>query len=184
MQYLINENGQYVGAIDGTASEILDQTPENCTTTVLIPPRSTDYWNGSNWTPIGDAPAYYFKFDYATKAWVDTRDIASVKNTRWQAIKLARNKAEFSGFTYNRMRFDSDQISQGRILAAYMFGKQVSWTLANDEIILLSPEDIIAVATAMAEHVITVHEQARLARIDINEATSIEEVEAVLYNGF
>ena len=183
MQYLINEDGQYVGTVQGTISEIIEQTPPGHTTTILVPPRSTDYWDGTNWAPIGAPPAYYYKFDYKTKTWVDTRDIDAVKTAKWNAIKLERNKAEFSGFTYNNMKFDSDQTAQGRILAAYMFNQPVSWTLANDEVVLLSVEDIQGVAAAMAAHVIDVHHKARISREAINSAKTIAEVESVLFDG-
>lgn len=183
MQYLINEDGQYVGVVQGTASEIIEQTPPGHITTILVPPRSTDYWDGTNWTPIGVPPAYYYKFDYKTKAWVDTRDIESVKTSKWNQIKLERNKAEFSGFAYEGMHFDSDQVAQGRILAAYMFNQPVSWTLSDDSLVLLSVEDIQGVAATMAAHIINVHNQARLSRIAINDALSIEEVESVLFDG-
>ena len=183
MQYLINTDGQYVSMIDGTSSEIIQQTPEGYTTTVLAPPRSSDYWNGSNWVPIGSAPAYYFKFDYKIKDWVDTRNIEEVKVQKWNQIKLERNIAEFGGFLCDGLPFDSDQISQGRILAAYLFNQPVAWTLANDEVITLSVEQIQRVALSMAKHVQKVHEQARIARVAIKEATTIKEVEAVMFNG-
>lgn len=183
MYYLINQHGQFVSSFDAPASELPDRTPPGHEITVLAPPRTTDYWNGSSWIAVGGAPAYYFRFDYATKQWVDTRDITLVRQEKWNQIKMDRNRAEFGGFTYEDMKFDSDQIAQGRMLAAYMFNQTVSWTLANDEVVLLSVEQIQAVALAMAQHVQSVHEKARLARELINSAETIAEVEAVRFNG-
>lgn len=183
MYYLIDQNGQFVSTIDGTAEEIVERTPEGYTTTILAPPRSTDYWNGSNWVAIGGAPAYYFKFNYETKLWEDTRELEAVKTTKWNQIKMDRNKAEFGGFLWEDLKFDSDQIAQGRILAAFVFNQPVVWTLADDTAVELSVEDLQQVTLAMAKHVQGVHTKARIARAAIESATTIEEVESVLFNG-
>ena len=142
MYYLIDQNGQFVSNIDGTAEELIARTPEGYSTTILPPPRSTDYWNGSNWVAIGSAPAYYFKYNYATKAWEDTRDLDTVKTSKWNQLKLERNKAEFGGFLWEGLKFDSDQVSQGRILAAFIFNQPTVWTLSDDTVVELSVEDI------------------------------------------
>lgn len=183
MKYLINPDGQYMGRLEGTPAEIMQQVPPGHTSTILAPPRSTDYWDGTTWVPIGTPPAWYFKYDYKLKNYIDSRDIEKVKNDKWQQIKLERNVAEFGGFVHNNRSFDSDTTSQGRILAAYMFNRPVSWTLANDEVIILEVEDIQSVAMAMAEHVVSVHNKARLAREAILAATSITEVESVMFDG-
>ena len=183
MYYLINQHGQFVSTIDGTSEEIIERTPEGYETTILAPPRSTDYWNGSNWVAIGSAPAYYFKFNYELKQWEDTRDLQAVKTEKWNQIKMDRNKAEFGGFIFEGLKFDSDQISQGRILAAYMFNQPVIWTLSDDTVIDLTVEDIQGVALAMATHVQTVHGKARIAREAIQSAATIAEVDSVLFNG-
>ena len=183
MYYLIDQNGQFVSNIDGTAEELIARTPEGYSTTILPPPRSTDYWNGSNWVAIGSAPAYYFKFNYATKSWEDIRELSVVKTSKWNQIKLERNKAEFGGFLWEGLKFDSDQVSQGRILAALIFNQPTEWTLSDDTVVELSVEDIQEVTQAMANHVQNVHSKARSAREAINSATTIEEVESVLFNG-
>ncbi len=181
MQYLINQFGQYVGSIQGTTSEIIEQTPEDHTTTILAPPRSTDYWNGSNWVNIGSAPAWYFKFNYETKEWDDTRDLESVRQEKWNTIKRERNVAEFGGFTYEGMPFDSDQISQGRLLAAFVVQRPMTWTLADDTVVQLTKEQVQGAFIAMSEHIQNVHEKARIARIALNESKTIAEIEAVIF---
>lgn len=183
MYYLINQHGQFVAPLDGTAEEVIERTPEGYTTTILAPPRSSDYWNGSNWVPVGSAPAHYFTFNYELKQWQDTRDINTVKTERWNQIKLERNKVEFGGFLYKGNKYDSDQISQGRLIATYMFNKPIDWTLADDSVITLTVDDIQEVALAMATHVQAVHDKARSARELILAAETIAEVDSVLFNG-
>lgn len=179
MVYLIDTFGRYVGTIDGTTQEIIEQTPEGYTTTILVPPRQTDYWDGTNWVPIGAAPAYYFKYDYSIKRWVDTRKIENVRQEHWSKIKLDRNRLEFGGFMFKDNKYDSDQISQGRILAAAFFQKPVTWTLANDEVVELTVEDVNGLCMAMAMHIESVHAKARAARVLIYSAATIEEIESV-----
>lgn len=181
MTYLIGPDGRYVSTLSGTAQEILAQIPEGYTVTQLSPPRLTDYWDGASWISIGPAPEYYMVFDYETKKWKDARDIESVRQSKWNQIKLERNMKEFSGFDYNGNHYDSDQISQGRILAAFIFGKPVNWTLSNNEVVELTVEDLQGLAAAMATHIEGIHEQSRLARELIYSSTTIEEIEAVTF---
>lgn len=181
IQYLIAPNGQFIQKLEGTAQEILSMIPEGHDTTILPPPRTTDYWNGTAWVHIGAQPHWYMEFDYDVKQWKDTRNIDDVRRQKWEEIKLARNQFEFGGFTYNDWPFDSDQISQGRILAALLFGQPTEWTLANDEVVSLTKEQVEEFGQAMMQHVQNAHARGRAARAAINAATTIQEVEAVLF---
>lgn len=180
MQYLISPNGQYVGVLIGTASEVIDQIPEDHTTTALPPPRPTDYWNGTEWVATGTAPTPYHKFDYATKQWKDSRTLDEAKKQKWEAIKLQRNKLEFGGFMYLGKKFDSDQISQVRIIAAVMLAQPITWTLADDSSIELDGEQLTGLGASLANHVKNSHTRGRLARQLIEQAQTHEDVEAVI----
>lgn len=179
IQYLIAPNGRYLNRLEGTATEILAQIPEGHDATILPPPHDTDYWNGSAWVAIGPAPAYYMQFDYDAKGWKDTRDLESTKKTKWEAIKLQRNQLEFGGFEYEGNQYDSDYISQGRILAAVVFGEPTIWTLATDGTIELSKEQLIGLSKALAAHVQAAHARGRVSRELILKASTVEEVDAV-----
>lgn len=181
IEYLVDQNGQYISTLQGTAEEILALVPAGHKTVVLPPPRTTDWWNGADWVPIGTPPAYYFTFDYGSKTWVDSRSLAEVKAKRWEEVKLARNQVEFGGFYYKGNKFDSDSISQGRILAAVVFGKPVTWTLADAGSVDLELEDLQGLAAAMATHVTSVHARGRIAREAVKIAQSNAEVESVLF---
>lgn len=179
-EYLISPTGQYVKQLTGTPAEIIYNTPEGSTTTLVPPARSSDYWNGTNWVDIGNPPDAFKVFDYSTKTWKDFRNLDDIKKQKWQQIKMERNVLEFSGFDWEGHRFDSDQISQGRLLAASLFGKTVEWTLQDDTIITLEPEDLQSVIIAMAAHVTSAHDRARIARVLIDDAKTIDAVYAVL----
>lgn len=179
--YLVAPNGQFVGTISGTAEEIAVQTPMDHITVILPPPRSTDYWNGSEWIAIGTAPAWFYKFNYDAKEWEDSRNLEKAKQEKWDAIKLARNKQEFGGFTYLDKKFDSDQISQVRIIAAAVLGQKITWTAADDSTLELSQENVKGLGEALAHHVNTTHERGRKARQLIEAATTNQEVDSILF---
>lgn len=180
-EYLISPFGQFIKVLEGTSTEILDQTPAGHSTVLLPPPRSTDYWNGSNWVSIGPAPSPFKSFNYETKQWFDTRSLEAVKDSKWEDIKYQRNKVEFGGFTYNGMEFDSDMLSQGRILAASIMNQPTTWTLANNLVVDLTAQDMQGVVQAMMTHVMSCHARSRLARDNILSSTTIEEIETVLF---
>lgn len=179
--YLVDQNGQYVKRLEGTAGEILAQTPKDHATVGVAPPRSTDYWNGSAWVAVGNPPDYYYIFDYGLKVWKDLRDIKDVRTQKWEAIKLERNTFEYGGFTYLNMRFDSDYISQGRIVMAVVLGKPTAWTLADNRVVELTQVQIGELGQALGNHVDEAHERGRNARKALDEAQTIAEVEAVIY---
>lgn len=180
MQYLIDPNGKFAGALTGTADEIIGKTPLDHTTTILPPPRSTDYWNGTEWVAIGAAPNYYYEFNYATKQWEDTRELQKAKDAKWDAIKLQRNQLEFGGFTHLGKTFDSDQISQIRIIAAAVLGQPITWTVADDTTLELDAEQVHALGVALGNHVNATHARGRAARQLIESAQTNAEVDSIL----
>lgn len=180
-QYVIDQHGQFIKEVDGTTEDMLSQLDEGQSLVVLPPPRTSDYWNGTAWVAIGQQPKWHYAFDYSIKEWVDTRDLEQAKKDKWEAIKLARNKVEFSGFMYNGKKYDSDYISQGRILAAVVFNQPVTWTTQDNDVIELTAEEIHELAAAMATHVNQVHYRGRLARQAIDLSQSLNEVDAVIF---
>lgn len=180
MNYLIAPNGQFVRRLEGDITQYIDQIRDGYQVTVLAPPRTTDYWNGTNWVAIGPAPDWYFAFNYDTKSWEDTRDLEEVKREKKEAIKMARNQREFGGFMFRGKKFDSDMTSQGRLIASYILKQTIDWTLADDTVMTLKPEDFEELLGTLAMHVQTCHIESRTARKAVDEATTIAEVDAVL----
>lgn len=182
-QYMINENGQYVGTIDTTQIEIISRLPETYQLTAMPPMKTTDYWDGSSWVDIGYPQQPFLSFDYKTKTWIDNRDINGLKKSLWDAIKYERNKLEFGGFMYKEHKYDSDQISQGRILAAMVFGQPQQWTTSDNTVVNLTSDEVVELATTMGLHVASAHEQARIARGLVEEAQTVADLDAILFNG-
>lgn len=177
--FVAGQNGRFLQELRGTPEEILSQIPQGCQTTNLMPPRNTDYWNGTGWVDIGPAPQWYFKFNYDLKEWVDSRDLEETKKSKWEQIKLQRNTLVLSGFEYNGNTYDSDMFSQIRIIGGAVLGAPTAWTLKNNEVIDLTLEQLTLLGQALAAHVQALHDRARVARQNINACTTVDQVDAV-----
>lgn len=133
------------------------------------------------WRRLPDRPSATYEYDYTTHMWVDKRTIEEVKDTKWEAIKLERSKAEFGGFAFDGNIYDSDQVSQGRIMGAAATGIDQVWTLRDNTTVNLTASQLQQLYAALQAHIASVHERGRIARLLIYEATTSDEVEAVIF---
>lgn len=136
------------------------------------------------------APSSNHRWDYSAKEWLDPRSLEQHKAARWAEIKAIREANEFGGFTWDGSEFDSDAISQARIQGAVVLAMQalgaevpfsIDWTLKNNSVRSLTGTQMVAVGQALATHVGTQHEIARILRVSIEESVSVPEVEAVIW---
>ncbi|HGH3636715.1 TPA: DUF4376 domain-containing protein [Acinetobacter baumannii] len=119
------------------------------------------------------------KFDYVSKTWIDSRTIDEAKQQKWEQIKQMRDHYEFGGFEFENKLYDSDPNSQLRIATAALLGVSVEWTLKDNSVVNLSPDQLIDLKTALAVHINNIHERGRIARQKIETALTYEEIEAV-----
>ena len=126
-----------------------------------------------------DKPAGYMVFDYVAKHWSDSRTLDQIKTDHWSLIKAERDALEFGGFEFEGNIYDSNQVSQGRILGAASAGVDQVWTLADNATINLTAASLQQLYAALQAHIASVHERGRIARHLIYEAETKEEVEAV-----
>lgn len=141
----------------------------------------TDYFDSNirAFVSIGDAPTDNHKFDYSFKQWRDTRSLDDLKAQKWTEIKSQRDQLEFSGFEFEGNIYDSDQVSQGRIMGAAAAGTDQTWTLANNTTVELTAQQLKELYAALQAHIAGVHERGRIARQLVFEAETREQVEAV-----
>ena len=132
-----------------------------------------------NWCRVPDSPSAAHEYDYTTHVWVDKRTLEEVKDTKWEAIKLERSKVEFSGFEFEGNTYDSDQVSQGRIVGAASAGIDQVWTLANNATVELTALQLQQLYATLQAHIASVHERGRIARQVIFDAETKEEVEDI-----
>ena len=129
---------------------------------------------------LPEQPSQNHIFDYIIKQWIDPRTLDEIKNRKWTEIKAQRTQLEFGGFTFEGNIYDSDQVSQGRILGASLAGVDQVWTLADNITVVLSALQLQQLYAALQAHVASVHERGRIARLAIEAAETKEEVEAVV----
>ena len=146
-----------------------------------VPPIEGSFWDFSLecFVPTGDMPSPHHTFDYITKQWNDLRPLDEIKVQKWVEIKSQRDRLEFGGFEFDGHIYDSDQVSQGRIMGAAAAGVDQIWTLANNTTVELSASQLQQLYVALQAHIASAHERGRIARQLILEAETKEQVEVV-----
>ena len=142
---------------------------------------NTDYFDDKSkkFVSIGEPPSPHHTFDYTTKQWIDPRTLDEIKTQKWAEIKSQRDPLEFGGFEFEGNVYDSDQVSQGRIMGAALAGIDQVWTLANNTTVELSATQLQQLYAALQAHIASVHERGRIARLAIESAETKEEVESI-----
>ena len=126
------------------------------------------------------SPEEYMEFDYTDKSWKDFRSLSEIKVKKWESIKAQRTSLEHSGFEFEGNIYDSDQVSQGRIMNAALAGIDQVWTLADNTTSKLTASQMQQLYVAMSQHVAAIHERGCIARAAIEAAQTKEEVEAIV----
>lgn len=147
----------------------------------VVPDDISDYWDEDRFVSIGKAPSQWHYFDYVCKEWIDPRSLGEFKVQKWTEIKSKRDDFEFGSFDFEGNQYDSDQVSQGRILGAVLAGLPQIWTLANNTTASLSAEQLKSLYAALQMHVAIAHERGRIAREAIQAATTKEQIEAIVF---
>ena len=143
-------------------------------------PESLDfYWNGREFVSIGEPPSSHHYFDYEIKQWVDPRILDDIKAQKWDELKSQRDRLEFGGFEFKGNVYDSNQVSQGRIMGAAVAGIDQVWTLADNTTVSLTASQLQQLYAALQAHIASVHERGRIARQLIFDVETKEQVELV-----
>ena len=179
---ILHTSGKIESRISGNTDMINLNTGSNALFIDDIEPRSpNDYWDFDlhQFVSIGNPPTPNHTFDYVIKEWVDLRTLDEIKAQKWTSLKTQRNAFEFGGFTFEGNVYDSDQVSQGRILGAASAGVDQIWTLANNSTRLLTASQLQQLYATLQMHIAAAHDRGRIARQLIYEATNKEQIEAV-----
>lgn len=120
-----------------------------------------------------------YTYNSETGAIEESVDLHLLKESAWILIKQLRDQLEFGGFEYEGNIYDSDQVSQGRIMGAAIAGVDQVWTLADNTTVSLSGTKIKELYQALQAHIAEVHERGRIARQAIESAVTKEEVEVI-----
>lgn len=170
------DTGKYICKVKLSGENVLnsDWIP------VEHPPTTTmDYYDGTKWVTPEESPNPNFSFDYERKEWIDPRTLDDIKAQKWDEIKSQRDRLEFGGFEFEGNVYDSDQVSQGRIMGAAAAGVDQTWTLANNTTVELTALQLQQLYAALQTHIAGVHERGRIARQLIFEAETKEQIESI-----
>ena len=179
MTAIISKHGELLYSIQGNQETIELNKPLGCLA-VPDPPRSNMYYKGW-WVDLPKSPSSFHTFDYQSKQWVDPRTLEQIKDQKWFEIKSARDAFELGSFEFEGNYFDSDHLSQSRILGASIAGVDQTWTLANNTVVELTATQLKHLYQALQAHIAFAHERGRVARQAIFSASSKEEVEAIQF---
>jgi len=132
----------------------------------------------------GSAPSDGHVFNYATGSW--DLDIDLARHLKWDAIKAARSAQEHDTFEWNGNVLQCDESSQVRIQAAVqaaIIDDSVTnvWTLADNSTLTLNATELKAIGKALSEHVKGCHERGRMLRAQIDAATTLQDLEAIVW---
>ena len=179
-RYILNSDMAIMSILNGSQDVVEQNTPANAAFIDSDAEASIfDYWDGDKFVPIGDPPTERSTFDYSTRSWVDLSTIEDIKAQKWTEIKVQRDRLEFGGFTFEGNTYDSDQVSQGRIMGAASAGIDQVWTLATNATVELTALQLQQLYVALQAHIASVHERGRIARQLIFDAETKEQVEAI-----
>lgn len=147
----------------------------------VVPDDISDYWDEDRFVSIGKAPSQWHYFDYVCKEWIDPRSLGEFKVQKWTEIKSKRDDFEFGGFDFEGNQYDSDQVSQGRILGASLAYQDQVWTAADNTVVTLTATKMVELYQRLQLHVAVAHERGRIAREAIQAATTKEQIEAIVF---
>ena len=170
--------GRLIKRISAPDDVVEMNTPANCYATDDPPDKGMMHLGGE-WVYLPPSPGIGFVFDYVSRMWIDTRTIDDVRAARWSIIKIQRDQLEFGGFEYAGNIYDSDQVSQSRIMGAALAGVDQVWTTADNSTVSLTGAELLELYQALQAHIASVHERSRTARLAVEEATTKEEVESI-----
>lgn len=181
-RYIIDDTGKILTTLQGDSNMVkLNTAPDAVFIDTDDIVNISDYYDFDQhrFISIGEPPAPHCIFDYGIKQWIDPRTIDEIKAKKWAEIKAVRNQLEFGGFEFEGNVYDSNQVSQGRIMGAAIAGIDQTWTLANNTTVDLTAEELKELYTALQAHIAAAHERGRIARQLISEAETTEQVEAI-----
>lgn len=177
MTAIISNKGELLKTISSNDETVELNTPKGCLA-VKDPPEPNMYYQ-DGWAAMPTQPSPYHIFNYDLKDWIDPRTLDEIKAQEWAEIKAMRDSLEFGGFEFEGNIYDSNQVSQGRIMGAAAAGLDQVWTLADNTTVELSAPQLQQLYAALQAHIASVHERGRIARQLIFEAETKEQVESV-----
>ena len=184
IRYFLSQDGEILRAIWGNREQFQVNTKDGeifIDTCEAVVSSSYYSFTEKRFIALSDAPSPQHVFDYEIKQWIDPRTLDEIKAQKWAEIKSQRDQLEFGGFGFEDNIYDSDQVSQGRIMGAAIAGADQTWTIANNTTVNLTASQLQQLYAALQEHISSIHERSRIARQLIFDAETKDQVEAIQF---
>ena len=158
-------------------------------------------WNGEAWEQVEDnrGKRYWLKSDtFGTPAktmkelgafpdnavfTAPEKTLSELKQEKINALKAERDRLEVEPIAYNGNMFDFDDKARDRINSAIIAldrtGTSLYWTTADNENVLVTADDLKNVVAAVAVRSNALHVAYREAKAKVEQATTVDEVEAI-----
>ena len=137
----------------------------------------TAIWCNENGAMIED------KGDYYEVVAIPEPTLDEVKAEKITSLKADRDRLEVEDIEVDGHLYDYDEKARERInnaiIALQASGTSILWTLANNDSVLVTAQDLVAVVSAVAVRSNTLHIAYRDAKAKVNAAMTAEEVNAV-----
>lgn len=139
--------------------------------------------------PTNPGPNY--TFNYTTKQWEDLRTLQEVKDVQWEKVKASREAeltspllTPFGTFdaTISAQKSITDAILLLQTLAAIGNPQNIDFTLADNTTVTLTTPEMVQVGLILGARTQELYSKARPLRAQIDAATTISEVEAIIWS--
>jgi hypothetical protein len=147
---------------------------------------------GADWQVVADpAPDDFGAAPYVVEAGQLVPDLAAARAKQRTIINAARDAAQDGGAMTPFGPMDSNErsrqllngaVSAAQIALANAEPFTVTWTLADDSAVTLTAADTITAGLAVAAHVASIHERARVLKARIAAATSFAAIAAITWS--
>ena len=117
-------------------------------------------------------------------SWVSGASLSESKVLAISKMRAARESLITGTFSWDGSTFDSDQVSQTRLMGLFVDSKEPSflptpWRLSNNSWRTLSAENAVEIWAALRGHIRGAFQTFAAKEASINSASSIEEVNAI-----
>ena len=147
---VLNNDGSVVSIItvdDATGSNM--RTREGTYAIGVVPDNFSDYWDGTQFVSIGDAPTQFHYFDYTVKRWIDGATIENVRTDAIQRIRSEQQALLDAPASFKGVLFDADSDALTNIQIAVTAGGAQQWIAYDNSIVDLTEDDVKSLLSAI-----------------------------------
>jgi hypothetical protein len=175
--------GQVLYSGTGDDPQVLE-TPDIEVVLEIAPPGT--YRAGGAWIAIPARPSSAHVWNWTTKVWEDPRTLADHKANKIISLKSQRDLFLNSGFVWSGSTFDSDPVSQTRLLGLRVNAQNnpsmvEQWRLANNTWRSLSATDALAVWDAFETHMRSAFQTFATLEAQVLAATTVSQIDGITW---